>query len=67
MESSTNAKTSNKNIAQSTNGGWKAKLKSFFTAKKDSPLAKNEIDYYHQYIYSSKVERILKKRDKYNY
>jgi len=34
--------------------------------KKDDPLAKNEIDYYYKYIYSSKVERIIKKRDRYN-
>ncbi|MFK7978850.1 MAG: hypothetical protein AB8G86_02610 [Saprospiraceae bacterium] len=67
MESFTNAKTSNNNMAQSTSNDWKAKLKSFFTTNKDNPLAKNEIDYYHQYIYSSKVERILKKRNRYNH
>ena len=34
----------------------KTKLKSFFTSSKDNPLAKNEIDYYHQYVFPSKIK-----------
>ena len=37
------------------------KLSGFFSATNGS-APKEEIDYYHQYIYSHKVERILKKK-----
>ena len=42
--------------------GLVQKISGFFKAKEGSSAPKEEIDYYHQYIYSHKVERILKKK-----
>lgn len=39
------------------------KLSGLFSAKKNDSSTKEEIDYYHKYIYSHKVERILKRKD----
>lgn len=41
-----------------------AKLKSFFSLETKQDRKESEIDYYHQYVFPTKVNRIIKKQRK---
>ena len=63
-----NPNNGNRAEESSSKKGWQnigIQLKSFFT-KSDASLMDNEIDYYHQYIYPHKVNKLLKNNNKQN-
>lgn len=63
-----NSTEENKANGSSSKKGWQnigQQLRSFF--KNSKPMMDNEIDYYHQYIFPHKANKLLKNNDQQKY
>lgn len=58
-----NSTSTNQNSFNSKKSAWQKveqQVKSLFSTNPEGKMVKNEIDYYHQYLYSNRIERMSK-------